>query len=65
MPPNLRPSPFLFKFGDLIRKRSGKMEFTISLPNESYLPITADVVDADISLLIGIDFMDREGILPI
>lgn len=40
------------------------MEFRLALPfNKGYLPIQADIVDADVPLLIGLDYLDREKLL--
>lgn len=40
------------------------MEFRIPLSGNRYLPVIADIVNADIPLLIGLDYLDREQILP-
>lgn len=42
----------------------GAMEFRIPLPNNGYLPLHADVVDADVPLLIGLDYLDKEKLVP-
>lgn len=39
------------------------MEFCIPIKNSLYLPLIADVVDADIPLLIGLDYLDKENLL--
>lgn len=63
VPLKLHHSPFSFKFGDSLRQSMGTLEFRLPIPSKGYLPIVADIVDADIPLLIGLDFLDREQLL--
>lgn len=46
-----------------MRNRLGIMEFQICLPHGGYLQITADIVNADIPLLLGVDYLDHAGLL--
>ena len=55
----LTPSPFVFKFGDVKHHSLGKMNIRIPTPNTGFLEIQADVVSADVPLLIGIDTLDK------
>ena len=41
----------------------GCMEFRIPLPNAGYLPVQADIVDADVPLLMGLDYLGKERLL--
>ena len=63
IPLRLRRSPFAFKFGNSICDSMGCMEFRIPLPNAGYLPVQADIVDADVPLLMGLDYLDKERLL--
>lgn len=63
IPFSVRQSPFAFKFGNSVCNSLGILEFRLPLPNNGYLPISADIVNADIPLLIGLDYMDREKLL--
>ena len=64
IPFSLRKSNVAFKFGNSINSSLGIMEFRIPLPNNTYLPVFADVVDADIPFLIGLNYFDKEKLLP-
>lgn len=60
----LGPSCYSFKFGDLIETSLGRMEIRVPTPQSSFLPIFVDVVDADVPLLIGLDILDQEKLVP-
>lgn len=63
IPLSLRRSSFSFKFGNSICNSMGTLEFRIPLRTDGYLPIFADIVDADVPLLLGLDYLDREKLL--
>ena len=52
----------IFKFGNSFHKSYGIVEIRIPIPSNFYLPILSDVVNADIPLLIGLDFLDKAKI---
>ena len=60
---NLQRSQTRYKFGDGCRNRFGAMEIRLPTPNGSYVPIITDVVQADIPLLLGLDFLRKERLL--
>lgn len=64
IPFSVRSSPFAFKFGNTVVNSLGTLEFRIPLPNNSYLPVIADIVDTDVTLLIGLDYLDKHDLLP-
>ena len=60
---SLRPSLMTFIFGDGSCASLGELRIRIPLPNGSFLPLSIDVVDADIPCLLGLDLLDREGLV--
>ena len=50
-------------FGDDYKPSLGTAEFRVPLPDNSYLPLRIDVVEADVPLLVGLDVMDREQLI--
>ena len=55
----LKPSPYVFKFGDVRHKSLGQVNICIPTPNYTFIEVNADVVPADVPLLIGIDTLDK------
>ena len=53
-----------FKFGNDYKESLGKAEFRLPLPGNKYLPLFIDVVDADVPLLVGLDVLDSEQLIP-
>ena len=51
------------KFGDGFRNGLGNLDMRLSKPNGRHIPIFADVVQADIQLLLGLDFLRQEVLL--
>lgn len=60
----LGPSHNSFKFGDGLRNSGGIISLRVPIPDGSHLPLAIDVVEADVPLLVGLDVMDREGLVP-
>lgn len=56
-------SKLKFRFGDGGYPSLGKLIVRIPIPNGSYIQINVDVVAAPIPLLLGLDVMDREGVI--
>lgn len=50
-------------FGDSLYASLGHIDIRMPTPDGSYLAFAADVVDADIPLLLGLDVMDRESLV--
>lgn len=63
LPANFKDSDYSFLFGDGMYMSLGTMEIRIPTPDGAYLSFQADVVDADIPLLLGIDVLDAEGMV--
>lgn len=42
----------------------GSIDARIPLLSGAYLPMRVDAVNADIPLLVGLDILDREGMVP-
>ena len=59
----LQRSKTRYKFGDGCRNSFGALEIRLTIPHGGYLPIIADVVDADIPLLLGLDLLRQERLL--
>ena len=59
----LSRSQIRFKFGDGCRNSLGRMELRLPTPNGGYIPIHTDVVDSDIPLLLGLEFLRQELLL--
>lgn len=53
-----------FRFGDGVHNSLGIIQFRIPLPNRDYLHIDVDVVMPDVPLLIGLDILDQEQLIP-
>ena len=59
----LSRSKIRFHFGDGCRNSLGRMELRLPTPNGGYIPIHTDVVDSDIPLLLGLEFLRQELLL--
>lgn len=59
-----RSSTTVLRFGDGSSTSKGTIRLRIPTPNESYVHLDADVIRFDIPFLLGLDIMDREGLLP-
>lgn len=55
----MRPSPYSYKFGDVIRAGLGTIEIRTHITTNYYLRFWIDVVDADNPFLQGLDLFDR------
>lgn len=55
----LKQSHSRFKFGDGDYRYFGRLDVRIPTPDGSYLPLSVDVANADVPLLIGLDVLDR------
>ncbi|CDF36991.1 unnamed protein product [Chondrus crispus] len=62
-PMHLQPSPFFYKFGDGIRSSLGTMEIRLPFAPGYFVPLSVDVVSADIPLLIALDTLDSHKLL--
>ena len=60
----LRPSNSAFRFGDGTHKSLGTIPVRIPTPNSGYLHVDVDVVRPDVPLLIGLDILDQEQLIP-
>ncbi len=60
----LKPSHTRFKFGDSTYPSLGSIQIRIPTPNESFLKIEMDVFEADVPMLLGLDIMDRDRLVP-
>lgn len=49
----------MFKFGDHRHKGLGTIEVRIPTDDKYYLSTTVEVVDVDVTLVLGLDFLDR------
>lgn len=58
-----RPSEYAFLFGDGLFMSLGTIEIRIPTPDGSFFAFDADIVKADVPLLLGIDVLDRESIV--
>lgn len=56
----LRASDYSFLFGDRLYISLGNMDIHLPTPDGAFLTFQADVADADIPLLLGIDVLDAE-----
>lgn len=63
-PVRLYPSNMTFLFGDGSCDNTGIITIRLPLPLGSFLPLSVDVVHADIPLLVGLDILDRECRVP-
>jgi hypothetical protein len=54
----LAKSRTVFRFGVGVSKSSGILHMRIPTPNESFMLLAVDVVDADIPFLVGLDILD-------
>ena len=61
---SLRPSNAAFRFGDGTHKSLGIIPVRIPTPISGYLHIDVDVVRPDVPLLIGLDVLDQEQLIP-
>lgn len=60
---NLKPAPVRFRFGKGADLSPGKLGLRIPLPNGTVLLFHADVVKADILVLMGRDVMKQCGLI--
>jgi len=58
-----KASNFAFKFGDGCYKSLGTIPVRIPKPNNGYIEVRIDIVDADIPMIIGLDILDKETLL--
>lgn len=49
----------VYKFGDCMAPRIGHIKIRNPTPNNWLIPITMDVMDVDVPVLIGLDFLDK------
>lgn len=61
---NLRPSRSSFRFGDGTHRSLGMISIRIPTPNAGNIHVDVDVVNPDVPLLIGLDLLDREQLIP-
>lgn len=52
-----------YRFGDGYREGMGHIKIRIRVDNQRLFTVVADVVNADIPLLVGLDYLIRNGIL--
>jgi hypothetical protein len=63
---NSATSTSLFKFGNALTESKGKIMIQIPVPGpEKHIKILVDVVDMDIPLLLGLDFLDKYQLKPL
>lgn len=60
----LNPSRTVFRFGDGEFSSLGTMPIRLPTPDGSTINMRADVVRADIPLLLGLDLLDKERLMP-
>lgn len=61
--PEVRKSNFASKFGNAVFKSQGVFKLVLLSFSGKYISFESDVVDADVSLLLGLDLMSREGFI--
>lgn len=61
---NPRRSRSVFRFGDGSFKSLWKLTIRIPTPNNSYITVDSDIVSADVPMLIGLDILYRESLIP-
>lgn len=59
----LRPSDVTFIFGNGSSDSLGKIDIRLPTPQGTFIPLSIDVVSADIPLLLGLDIMDKESLV--
>ena len=60
---NLQRSTMTFKFGDTVHKSLGLLTFHIAVPKISVIRTTVNVVNADVPLLLGLDWLDEHKLV--
>ena len=53
-----------FRFGSDVQSSLGSMPIRIPTGNGGFLPLNVEVVDIDVPLLIGLDFLKKEKLYP-
>ena len=59
-----RPSMTAFRFGDGTFQSLGSIPVRIPTPDGKFISIEMDVVQADVPMLIGLEVLDRERLIP-
>jgi hypothetical protein len=62
IPFKLNPSHSIFRFGQDPHASMGTLEIRIPTSNGGFLPVNVDVISIYVLFLIGLDFLDREGL---
>jgi hypothetical protein len=60
---DLHARSFRFKFANAVFPSSGTIQYLLPTP-EGYIPITLDIVDGEVPLLVGLDVLDRHRLVP-
>jgi hypothetical protein len=58
----LRPSKRRFRFGSSVRSSLGQLLVQLPARRDKPILLSVDVVDLDVPLLIGLDFLDSQGL---
>lgn len=56
-------NPLVYKFGDYVAPSIGRIKIRVPTSNNSFIPITMDVVDVIIPMIIGLDLLDKEELI--
>lgn len=59
----LQPNPHIYRFGDCLAPRTGRIKIRIPIPTYCFIPISIDVVGVNVPMKIGSNFLDKEKII--